>query len=327
MVPFRWLSCSSGFLLLASCSGSVQPVSLGSGLSQDGGNSSSNGDTGSDSGLGGDGAGPCQNLPYTLAERVCPISPGNPQGLPEMVCEVDAGAPKWAQVCPPTPCDSVPMDLVGLVCPGNLVQDVCLDDGGVPYWTEQCMLGSGSCTGTACPEMVDGSGPQNPSDGGNPQPPACTPTPVNFVMQSASVDAGYSYSFSLGIPGDGVWWYSLAQADGGPLSIFPSETTCDACGLTAIAVGAACGALPDGGATATWDGALVTGNSMCSWSPGGGEPAESISCNTTECAPPGRYIVTMCATKNVACPTPNGNVCIDVPFDYPTTSDVVGTLP
>jgi hypothetical protein len=164
-------------------------------------------------------------------------------------------------------------------------------------------------------------------DGGSVPTTGCTQTPVNFVMRSASVDAGYWYEISLSIPGDGAWWYSLADADGGSLSIFPTEQTCGACVPAIIAIGAACGPLSEAGARATWDGTIVTGTSSCTWSPGGAEPPESISCNTTRCAQPGRYVVKMCAQKTAPCFSAPPDTCIDVPFDYPPSSDVVGTLP
>jgi hypothetical protein len=148
---------------------------------------------------------------------------------------------------------------------------------------------------------------------------------VTFRMRPPSADAGYSFASSFGIPGDGVWWYSVATADGGALQIFPSETTCGTCAQVANPIGQACEGLSADGVTATWSGIAVTGQSMCSWSPGDGEPLETIPCDTARCVPSGRYVVTMCAGGSLACSdTPT---CVSTPFDYPSTSEIVGTLP
>jgi hypothetical protein len=154
---------------------------------------------------------------------------------------------------------------------------------------------------------------------------------VTFRMEAPSVDAGYRYVFSFGNPGDGVWWYSLATAYGQPVPIFFSDLAiCNSCGMVGVPIGAGCAGVPEGGATATWDGTVITGTSTCGWSPGPGQATQAIACQSTQCSLPGEYVVTMCAERSDECfsnSTDAGTACVAVPFSYPTTTEVVGVLP
>ena len=89
--------------------------------------------------------------------------------------------------------------------------------------------------------------------------------------------------------------------------------------------------LPDGGTvTQTWDGLFYAVGHGCPdvlLQPPPGEPG---LCVTQECAPPGPYVAMFCACDSSilsgqvpACAHPT---CINVPFDYPSTGVVSGTL-
>jgi hypothetical protein len=153
---------------------------------------------------------------------------------------------------------------------------------------------------------------------------------VAFRMQAPATDAGYQYVFSLGNPGDGVWWYSVETPDGAVLPIFlPSgaPSTCERCedGLTPIGQG--CGALPDGGVSGGWGGYAVTGAVSCEVPASSFDPAHQSLCATIDCLPAGRYTVKMCAVKGGCYSASGQNTCLSIPFDFPGTSEVVGTLP
>jgi hypothetical protein len=105
------------------------------------------------------------------------------------------------------------------------------------------------------------------------------------------------------------------------------STTCSSCAPT-LCPAVAC--LPRALPTTndfTWDGTSNTG-STC---------GAHVTCFQPGAAPAGRYVARMCATPGVATPadggfvstcTPSGPIqCIDVAFDFPGPSPVVGTLP
>ena len=128
-----------------------------------------------------------------------------------------------------------------------------------------------------------------------------------------------------------MWWYSLAKPDGGPVPIFfniaignpvvcaPPGTGYPRCQGPAVPIGQGCNAARDGGMTATWDGVVIGGSATCVESPG----SAATGCVTVACATPGHYVVTMCGLENDCM---GAKKCIDVPFDYPTTSEVVGHI-
>jgi len=158
---------------------------------------------------------------------------------------------------------------------------------------------------------------------------ACVPLgSVMFRMEVPPVDGGYSYQFSFGDPGDGVWWYSVETPDGSPLQIFlppGAYTACDTCEPQAVPIGQGCGFVPDGGVSGGWGGVAYTGTSTCEPKAMSSIPAYPSVCATTRCLPAGRYVVKMCGGRgglNCASPT-----CVSVPFDFPTDAAVVGHLP
>jgi hypothetical protein len=150
-------------------------------------------------------------------------------------------------------------------------------------------------------------------------------------MKAPPGDAGYAYITSFGNPGDGNWWYSLAEADGSPVQLLlTAYATCDACDELPDPIGFGWSVVPpDGGATTTWDGTAVTGISTCQGSATSPQGPGPFACNTFGCMPAGEYVVTMCAVDSVqgGLLEDAGTHCISVPFHYPATSDVVGNLP
>jgi hypothetical protein len=138
----------------------------------------------------------------------------------------------------------------------------------------------------------------------------------------------YRYVQSFGDPGDGHWWYSIARAGGTPLRIFlgTTTTTCQACDDRIYPIGSTCGSVPADGAVAVWTCRALGETSTCNVKDAAGEP---VSCATATCAPPGHYVVTMCGAPSTGtCETiDTDGSCITVPFDYPSTSEVIGTLP
>jgi hypothetical protein len=77
------------------------------------------------------------------------------------------------------------------------------------------------------------------------------------------------------------------------------------------------------GETATWDGT--------DWQDG--KCGANMACKSKQCAAPGHYIAKMCASRSVPdggmfgqCNTNATQTCVDVPFDYPTSSVVAGMI-
>ena len=155
---------------------------------------------------------------------------------------------------------------------------------------------------------------------------------VTFHLQASTGDAGLLYARSSN-PGDGIWWFSVADDDGTPVQLFlKTATRCDACIDRLIPVGFTCSSLPDGGVTAAWDGTIFTGESSCLPPPAPNDQGEPISCDVPSCAPAGRYVVTMCASPTCSYVRDGvaGNAsqsgCVSIPFDFPSNAELVGTL-
>jgi hypothetical protein len=124
-------------------------------------------------------------------------------------------------------------------------------------------------------------------------------------------------------------WITLFTEDGGaqidmlPASSAPGTgtdcATCSGAGYS-IPIGAFWGPLGDAGVSQTWNGTVYAG-STCG--------ATASACVAEESAQAGRYQARMCA-----CPAAElqagfcvSSVCTSVPFDYPGTTTVAGTLP
>lgn len=150
---------------------------------------------------------------------------------------------------------------------------------------------------------------------------------VAFRMQAPPTDGGYSYVFSVGNPGDGVWWYSVETPDGAVLPIFSTNQICGSCKDQLTPIGQGCAALPDGGVSGGWGGYAVTEIVSCEVPTSSYAPAHLSSCAAFRCLPAGRYTVKMCALRGGCGGAEAQNTCLSIPFDFPGTSEVVGTLP
>jgi hypothetical protein len=223
-------------------------------------------------------------------------------------------------------------------------EDMDLGGNQGPDGATQASDGSQSADGTV----------RGPSEGGRDAPSDGSPStcaPVTFRMQAPAGDGGYSYvsgEYSLALLGNASWWYFVTTADGKPVPTFvsPATAVCEDCFLLGnLPVGpGTCFPLPDGGATATWSGNVVTGSSTCD-ATSEGRPIGAVSCSIFGCVTAGQYVATMCAfalddclvADGGSCPSASadnaclasldGGVCVSVPFEYPTTAEVVGTLP
>jgi hypothetical protein len=85
------------------------------------------------------------------------------------------------------------------------------------------------------------------------------------------------------------------------------------------------------GETTTWDGSYFA-TSKCDVGGHGGGGIDGTTCNATACAPPGKYIATMCATPDMSdaggavCSVTQQPVCVEVTFDYPSAMVVDGVI-
>jgi hypothetical protein len=105
------------------------------------------------------------------------------------------------------------------------------------------------------------------------------------------------------------------------VQIILDATVCATCAFAEDAIGQSCSSVPAGGVSVSWDGTAVAGHSTCN----------GQSCDVTTCMPAGSYVATMCASgPGQGCNSgsaSSGQTCLHVPFDYPKTKNVVGTLP
>jgi len=182
-----------------------------------------------------------------------------------------------------------------------------------------------STTGTAGGRFDGGSGGAGgqPVDAGS-DATACDlsqPLPVTFRLR---VQSGSDYcTNACGAP-----WVSIYKTGSDqPLVISRGCTTdCSQCQPVACPA-IACIApqhVPHDGETLTWDGTAWQ-SSKCG--------PQNLTCTSPTCGtPPGRYIARMCAYKAASdagpyCMAVSAITCVDVPFEYPTSSAVEGTLP
>jgi hypothetical protein len=155
--------------------------------------------------------------------------------------------------------------------------------------------------------------------------PTCPIAPVNFVLTVADPS-----QFCVN---DCDNWLSIEAADGGDLGSYGGS---DGCGATldccychvydggCAEPGYACigQSLTDAGLQETWNGLTAT-RGAC------GEQA--LACTFETCAPAGAYLAVMCVTESDAgsqlCDISGGTGrCVRVPFDYPSTAVVRGSL-
>jgi hypothetical protein len=162
-------------------------------------------------------------------------------------------------------------------------------------------------------------------------PTACTPLgTVQFRFYAPATDAGPYSALTYFWGSDDVSWFSVSTGAGNPLQVLPPTSdegpgldwapSCSACQSLTIAALQTATPIGDGGVSATWNGTSYSLTSTCN-EPGFGQ----VPCGDVLCAPAGSYVVKMCAS-------PPGNsgdgdlTCTSVPFDFPGTPVVVGTL-
>jgi hypothetical protein len=161
-------------------------------------------------------------------------------------------------------------------------------------------------------------------------PTACAPLgTVQFRLYAPVADAGPYSALTYFWASDAVSWFSVSTGAGDPLQVLPPTSddgpgldwapSCSACQSLLIAAGQTATPIGDGGVSATWNGTSYSLTSTCN-EPGSGQ----VPCGDVLCAPAGSYVVKMCAS-------PPGNsgdsdLCTSVPFDFPGTPVVVGTL-
>ena len=130
-------------------------------------------------------------------------------------------------------------------------------------------------------------------------------------------------------------WLTITTAAGDPLPIVwpPGTSACSQCLTGDHGIGGNYSVISDGGGVSVVWQALVFPQSTCVSSTFG-----ELMCVNPTCASAGHYIAVMCAYPN-GCPSyPPGispanssydagqQVCVKVPFDYPSTAEVVGIL-
>jgi len=139
-------------------------------------------------------------------------------------------------------------------------------------------------------------------------------------------------------------WLTILGPDGRPV---PRDLSCSSeCGECAlVGCGAVCPApspVPSGGLRQTWAGRYFT-SSKCTTAQG-----DSVGCGAGQCAAPGKYVARMCLYVDGSAPDGGADAadasasspepcraqspgakptCVDVPFDWPSTKAVVGTIP
>lgn len=154
---------------------------------------------------------------------------------------------------------------------------------------------------------------------------ACSAQAIEFVMIPPS--DGFCDQSGWCELGD---WLEIRTASG---TVVPRNngcvTTCDQC--QEISCDYICRVpqrVPLTGAEATWDGSVYA-LSNCATATAGGT-SQILKCVQPECAPPGEYVARMCAYTNAnieagTC-APLEARCVDVKFQYPTTTVVKGYL-
>jgi hypothetical protein len=120
-------------------------------------------------------------------------------------------------------------------------------------------------------------------------------------------------------------WLTVACPSGAQLDLLPTEATtsrdCRTCPSSwSVTTGLSTWKLPSTDQSQTWDGTYFAPGTC---------GAQSLACVSPRCAPPGRYIATMCACDSadqtpIQCRKPT---CVEVPFQYPVDGLVIGLLP
>jgi hypothetical protein len=162
------------------------------------------------------------------------------------------------------------------------------------------------------------------ADAGHDAAGPCSAGDVTFRMMAP---AGNEAAFCTGIS-CGASFLIVTDPNGHTLDVGGGcVTTCDVCQPIACAGGGACAAprpMTAQGEELAWDGSYFV-SSTC---------GSGFACTDHQCAAPGTYKATMCASPNLApdastsfyCAAGQMAVCTTVSFDYPGTSLVTGWL-
>jgi hypothetical protein len=207
----------------------------------------------------------------------------------------------------PLPCECAPVD--------REAGPIIYDEGGPPIYD-------------ASPDVPDVGPSYHPEAG--PGIGACPLGPLNFELRVAAGSTA-QYCADFEDPTTHATWLSIEDADGG-MAVGP--TTFDP-----LAWGANCSPCealsepPFENSVDIFDGAPVqlTWNAVygtvSSCVPANG--SASITCSAPVCLPAGSYVAKMCGASS--CPMQPGTswsqTCVFVPFEYPTSAPIVGTLP
>lgn len=196
---------------------------------------------------------------------------------------------------------------------GSRNSSLSLDDGDAEETAE------GGCTLAAA--TVDDAG-------------GCGSETITFQLYAASGDWVCTSGDS---PLPAFNWLTIFCPAGNQLYLSPTGLTggadCADCmgGFFSAPVGSFWAALGDAGTvTQTWNGVFYAVGVGCPGLIQEPPPVLEGACLMPGCAPPGRYIARMCACAPAAfsplSSTCSETTCIEVPFDYPSTSVVFGSL-
>jgi hypothetical protein len=157
-------------------------------------------------------------------------------------------------------------------------------------------------------------------------------TPVSDAMTcplgSVAFHLNVAPGWLVATAGLGCSWLSLSCASSGslPLSvpdIAPVDCRDCASSLPQFPIGCPVPSPTGDSGPSTfdqgWNGVYYTGGPVC------GSTPDLRPCATPLCAPAGRYVASMCGCR-LADSGPCINTCTEVPFDYPSSRTVVGTL-
>lgn len=168
----------------------------------------------------------------------------------------------------------------------------------------------------------------------------CMTTPVKFRLNRSVGDTS-AWCYRVVTTEDPVCvgnWLTISDPSGSEIrrTHYCGLPDCDTCSQRTCPIGCfvALTELKDTGATDSWDGTSF-GFSTSVLTP--------QTCVNRTCVAPGRYRVVMCAYPNAspdagqtgcldgissqAGQPPPGQVCVEVPFDLPASSEVTATLP
>jgi len=180
----------------------------------------------------------------------------------------------------------------------------------------------GGATASSGGSANDGGGTGG-SAGGSVMPDAapvtCTAGIVTFELTAAGSPA---VTYCVG-KNCGVEWLEIHDARGGAMTLTRGcMSDCTSC--QQLGCDLSC-ALPQQlkpeGVRRQWDGTYYAATTC----------GQGTACANAYCAPPGRYVATMCAgvknnTDQMFCETDPQQQCVDVEFDFPTADVVRGTV-